>query len=121
MVEPDSSPMVERPIEAEPPIAETQLAEEPKPARRGRRKRVAVEAEVTAPEPAPPEAPPAETAEEAAPAEKPARKRRSKKAEAAAEPQPEAAPEEIAVPAASNDAVEEDGEPRRGWWQRTFG
>jgi ribonuclease E len=127
-VEPDSSPMVERPLAEEPPIAETQPAEEPQPPapKRGRRKKAAPEAEVTLPEPAPPEAPPAETAEQAAPPEKPARKRRSKKAEAApaeAEAEPAAA-EPVLVPAANNDTAEaeETGEPRRsGWWQRTFG
>jgi ribonuclease E len=120
-VEPDSSPMVERPIEAEPPISETQPAEEPKPApKRGRRKKAEAEAELAVPEPMPAEAPPAEVAEESAPAEKPARKRRSKKA--AEEPQPEPAAEQIPVPAANNDTAEEaEGEPRRGWWQRTFG
>jgi ribonuclease E len=126
-VEPDSSPMVERPIDEEPPIAETQAAEEPQPAapKRRRRTKAAPEAEAAVPEPAPAEAPPAETTDQAAPAEKPARKRRSKKAEAApaaedaaGEPQPQPAP----VPAANNDVEEEPaGEPRRGWWQRTFG
>jgi ribonuclease E len=124
-VEPDSSPMVERPVAEEPPIAETQPVEEPQPApKRGRRKKAAPEAEVTVAEPAPAEAPPAETADQAAPAEKPARKRRSKKAEAApAETEMTPAPEPVSVPAANNDVAEEtEGEPRRsGWWQRTFG
>jgi len=123
-VEPDSSPMVERPIDEEPAIAETAPAEEPQPApaKRGRRKKAAPEAEMTVPEPAPAEAPPAETADQAAPAEKPARKRRSKKAEAA-EANPTPAPEPVPVPAANNDIAEETSdEPRRsGWWQRTFG
>lgn len=121
-VEPDSSPMVERPIEEEPAIAETETPEEPKPGpKRGRRKKATPEAEASVTEPAPAEAPPAETAEDAAPAEKPARKRRSKKAEADETPPAEAEP--IPVPAANNDTAEdsEDGEPRRGWWQRTFG
>jgi ribonuclease E len=124
VVEPESSPMVERPIDDEPAIAETAPAEEPKPKRRRSRKAVAeAEAEVAVPEPAPAEAPPAETADQAAPPEKPARKRRSK-----AKPEPEQAqqseqPEEpVSVPAANNDtAAEPAGEPRRGWWQRTFG
>jgi ribonuclease E len=125
-VEPDSSPMVERPIEEEPPIAETAPAEEPQPKRRRSRKAAAVEAEVAVPEPAPADAPPAETADDAAPPAKPARARRSKKAEAApVEPVP--APEAMPLPAANNDtaddlADESAGEPRRsGWWQRTFG
>jgi ribonuclease E len=122
-VSPDSSPMVERPIDEEPPIAETAPAEEPQaaPAKRARRKKIAGEADVTVPEPAPAEAPPAETVDEAAPPEKPARKGRSKKA--AAETAPAPAPEPVPVPAANNDAAEEtSNEPRRsGWWQRTFG
>jgi len=122
-IDPDSSPMVERPIEAEPPIAETEPAEEPKPEapKRGRRKKAAAEVEVMVPEPAPAEAPPAETTEAAAPSEKPARKRRSKKAEAA-EPQAEPVTEPVPLRAANNDTADEiEGEPRRGWWQRTFG
>ena len=115
-VEPDSSPMVERPIDEETPIAETQPAEEPQPVKRGRRKKAAPDAEVSAPEPAPAETSPAETAEQSPP-EKPARKRRSKKADAAAA---DAGP--APVTAANNDMAEDvDGEPRRGWWQRTFG
>jgi len=119
VVEPDSSPMIERPIDEEPAIAETEAAAEPKPApKRGRRKKAEAEAKVTVPEPAAEEAPPAETDEDAAPVEKPARKRRSKKTEAKATP----TPEPVAAGAA-NDAVEDsDDEPRRsGWWQRTFG
>jgi ribonuclease E len=121
VVEPDSSPMVERPIDEEPPIAETQAAEEPKPKRR-RAKKAAPEAEVAVTEPAPAEAPPAETADQEAPPAKPARKRRSKAAPAAA-PEPEvAAAEPSHQPPANNDTAEEEGgEPRRGWWQRTFG
>jgi ribonuclease E len=115
-VEADSSPMVERPVADEPPIAEVAPAEEPKP--KGRRRKKAVEEEAV--EAAPAESAPAEPApvEEAeAPAAKPARKRRTKKADA----------EEAAAappPAANNDtaAADDDGEPRRsGWWQKTFG
>jgi ribonuclease E len=117
----DSSPMIERPIDEEPPIAETAPAEEPQPVapKRGRRKKAAAEAEVAVAEPAPAEAPPAETEDQAAPPEKPARKGRSKKAKAAAEPASEPTP----PPAANNDTADENGDgPRRsGWWQRTFG
>ncbi len=74
-VQPDSSPMVERPIDEEPPIAETTPVEEPKPKRR-RSKKAAAEAEVAVTEPAPADAPPAETADQEAPAVKPARKRK---------------------------------------------
>jgi len=120
-IEPDSSPMVERPIDEELPIAATKTDEEAKPApKRPRRKKAA--ADVAMPEPAPAEAPPAETAEDSAATAKPARNRRSRKADAGeTEPAPSAEP--VPVPAANNDTAEEaDGEPRRsGWWQRTFG
>jgi ribonuclease E len=120
VVEPESSPMVERPVDEEQPIAETAPADEPAaPAKRGRRKKTAVETEVTVSEPGPAEAPSAEIVDEAAPAKKPARKGRSKKAQA--EPAPTAEP--VPVPAANNDMADETSdEPRRsGWWQRTFG
>jgi ribonuclease E len=117
-VEADSSPMVERPIEDEPPIADTQPAEEAKPKRRRVKKETAA-AEPQAIEPAPVEAPPAEIADQAAPPAKPVRKRRTKAAPETVAAQPEApAP----ATAANNDtAEEENGEPRRGWWQKTFG
>jgi ribonuclease E len=119
-VEPDSSPMVERPTDEEPPIAEVAPAEEAKPKRR--RSKKAAEAEITVPEPAPAEAPPAETAEAAAEAPaKPVRKRKAK-----AKDEPAAAESEPPVPAPANSdtaegGFDESGEPRRGWWQRTFG
>ena len=102
-IAPDSSPMVETPIDQEQPIAETETVAEPKPKRR-RSKKADAEAEVTLPEPAP---------------AKPVRKRRSKaKIEAEAD-----APEPVTVPAANNDTAddEESADGRRGWWQRTFG
>jgi len=111
-VEPDSSPMAERPTAEEPPIADTESVEEPKPRRRSKK---------ATSEPAPADSSPAETAGQEAPPAKPARKRRSKAAsEPAAEQQ---ASETVPLPAANNDTVEtdENGEPRRGWWQRTFG
>jgi ribonuclease E len=119
VVEPDSSPMVERPIDEEPAIAETAPTEEPAPKRRRSRKAAAAEAEVAVPEPAPPEAPPAETAQEEQPAPKPRRGRGKKAATSDAEP----AAEPVAPPAANNDTADEGAdEPRRsGWWQRTFG
>ncbi len=131
-IEPASSLMVERPIEAEPPIAETAPApeEEPKPKRRRARK-AAAEAEAPpaieavaaeAPiEPVPTKAPAAEVSGEAVLSEKPARKRRSK---AKTEAEPAAPSEEVAasLPEANNDMAEGPAsEPRRGWWQRTFG
>jgi len=118
IVEPDSSPMIERPIDDEPPIAETQVAEEPKPKRSRSRKPAAAEVEIAVPEPAPADAPPAETADEEQPAPK-SRRGRGKKA--GAEPTPSAEP--TTPPAANNDTAEDStDEPRRsGWWQRTFG
>ncbi|MGN6156019.1 MAG: Rne/Rng family ribonuclease [Sphingomicrobium sp.] len=106
-VEPDSSPMVERPTDEEPPVAETEAPAEPQPKpKRSRRKKAEPEAE------APAEAP--EPAAEEAPAEKPKGRKAKPKTEAA-EPAP--------VPAADNDpnGGEEGGKPRSGWWQRTFG
>jgi ribonuclease E len=163
----DSSPMVERPLADEPPIAsmaapaeaqqDTQSdtglesgepeADAPRTRRRPRaRKAAATDAVIAVPEPAPADAPPAETADEAdvKPA-KPPRKRRTKASaaapeadavqlELAPEPEPESEPAATAEPApaaeptpaspaADNDASdsEPNGEPRRGWWQRTFG
>ncbi len=118
-IEPDSSPMVERPVDEEPPIAEVEAPAEPKPKARRSRKKAG-----EAPEPAPPEAPPAETADEQA-ADPPKPKRRSRKK--ASEPvNEEAAPEtgdSGPVPAADDESSgdETSGELRRGWWQRTFG
>jgi ribonuclease E len=125
VVEPDSSPMVERPVEDEPPIAQVEAPAEPQPKpRRSRAKAkpvepveaaetasVAVTQEPTAP---------AETAEEPKPA-KPARKPRAKKGKNEA-PAAEAA-DQASMPTADNDEAEDSsGEgPRRGWWQRTFG
>ena len=122
-VEPDSSPMVERPVDEEPPIAETGAPAEAEPvaskaegqkARRTRKKKTDV------PVPAPPEAPPAETADAKEVEPKP--KRRGRKAKAAETP-PEKEAEAAGVPTADNDpnGTETSGEPRRGWWQRTFG
>jgi ribonuclease E len=113
----DSSPMIERPTEEEPPIAEVEAPAEPQPKRRkSRAKKKDDTAEtVESSEPAPGEAVPAESAEETKPA-KPARKSRAKKAKA----EPSVA--ESAVPTADNDEADASGDgPRRGWWQRTFG
>ena len=121
VIEPESSPMVERPIDDEPPIAEIEAAEEAKPKRR-RGKKASIATATAVSEPAPAEAPPGETAEQAAEPAKPARKRRSKAKEPieALEGAPSEPP---SAPAANNDTAEESGnEPRRsGWWQRTFG
>jgi ribonuclease E len=109
-VEAGSSPMVERPTDEEPPIAETEAPAQPAPKpKRSRRKKAEPEAEA-----APAEAAPAPAQAEEAPAEKPKRRKAKPKAEAA-----EAAP----VRDADNDSNggEESGKPRSGWWQRTFG
>jgi ribonuclease E len=123
-VEPDSSPMVERPIDEESPIAETAAPTEAKPKPRRRKKAdepVAVAA-VEVPEPAPADAPPAETSDEAKPKRR-TRKTTKQPAETAA---PAKAAEAAALPDADNDPnggePGDPGEPRRGgWWQRTFG
>ena len=121
-IAPDSSPTVEQPLEEPPAAIAEEPVQEPKPKRGGRRKDAA-KAEPAAP-----------VAEEAAPVlneestptadveAKP--KRRTRKAKA-----PEAEPagtsqsaEVLPMPEADNDSTsEQDGEPRRGWWQRTFG
>jgi ribonuclease E len=116
-VEPDSSPMVERPIDEEPPIAETEAAPEAKPKkpRRSRKKEETPAAAVEVAEPAPADDPPAETSTEAE--AKPKRRTRKKAAE------PAEAKEAASVPEADNDSNggDEGGKPRSGWWQRTFG
>ena len=121
LIAPDSSPMVERPTDEEPPIAETQPAEEAKPKRRRTKKAAAgKDAAAPVPEPAPADAPPAETVDEEAPP-KPARKRRAK-AGSRSESAEATAEQSAGIPAANNDTAEDGGtEPRRGWWQRTFG
>ena len=137
-VEPESSPMIERPMSEEPPIAETAAAEEPRPKTRrrprARKDEAPAEAVIAVPEPAPANAPPAEIADEpAAAAERPKRRSRTRKSEAQAQPaeaapepekEPEAAvaaAEPATVPAADNDSAAPGDPPRRGWWQRTFG
>jgi ribonuclease E len=106
----DSSPMIERPVAEEPPIAEIEAEAEEKPKSRRRKK--------AEPKPAPAEAKvaPAETAEDEAPKPKRPRKgSKAAKAEATADPVP--------VPAANTDIAtpDDDSERRSGWWQRTFG
>ncbi|NIJ65378.1 ribonuclease E [Sphingomonas leidyi] len=121
-VEAEAAPAVEAPVAPTPePVAEEAPA---KPKRTRRKKAEAVEAGA-APAVEAPVAPAPEPVAEEAPA-KPKRTRR-KKAEAV---EAEAAPA-VEVPVAQDTApVEagegeegdnEDGTPRRGWWQRTFG
>jgi ribonuclease E len=119
-------------VAEEAPVAE----EKPKRKRAPRKTKAAVAAEAAAAEAetvaaeapveaavAEPEAPAAEP--EAEPA-KPAPKKRASRAKkaVAAEAAPEAAATREAEPVAANGDEEgesPDGEPRRGWWQRTFG
>jgi ribonuclease E len=122
----DAEPVaVEEPVAAEAAEADAPVA---KP-KRTRRKKADAEGEPAAVVEAAEEAAPA--AAEAAPAEKPKRTRRKKAEPAvdAVEVAPDAAPvAEAAVPAddaapqdSGSDGEGADGEPRRGWWQRTFG
>ena len=101
--EPESAP-AEAAAPAEPIVTAEAPAEKPKRTR----KKAEPKAEAV------PEAAPAEAATVDAPAEKPKRARKPK-AEAA-----QAAPAE-AQTAEAEMAEAEDGTPRRGWWQRTFG
>lgn len=103
------------------PVTEEPAAAEPEPVvekpKRSRRKKAEPAAEA-----APAEAEPAPVEAEAAPAAAndaaPPRRRRAKAAAAPAEAAPaEAADAGSDAPAAD----EENGTPRRGWWQRTFG
>jgi ribonuclease E len=113
--EPDSSPTVEPPpmvTEAPTAASEGEPGPEPKPKRGGRRKKSTEPVEVA----------PEEAARASEPEEKPKRRTRKTKA-AEAEPVNAAESAESAPPpTADNDSTaEQDGEPRRGWWQRTFG
>ncbi|WP_448140609.1 Rne/Rng family ribonuclease [Sphingopyxis fribergensis] len=117
---------VVEPVAEETPVAE----EKPKRKRAPRKTKAAAEAEAEAAE-AVVEAVEATPVVEAAPepeAEpaKPAPKKRASRAKkaVAAEAAPEAATTRDAEPVAANGDEESegpDGEPRRGWWQRTFG
>jgi ribonuclease E len=109
----EPQPAVEAAAEPQPePVAESAPEPEAKPKRAGRRKKAdaAPEASPEAPAEAAPaagEAPAPEPANDQEPAPKPRGRRKAA-----------AKPAEAAPPAQSE---EEDGEPRRGWWQRTFG
>jgi len=115
---------------AEPVVEEAPAAEEkPKRKRAPRKTKAAAAAEAEAAEAAaaPVADVPAEAAAEAEPV-KPAPKKRASRAKkaVAAEAAPEAATTREAEPVAANgdadgEGVGPDGEPRRGWWQRTFG
>jgi ribonuclease E len=132
------------PVEAEAvaePVAEEAPAAEEKPKRkrapRKTKAALAAEAAEAAETVEAPAADPAPAPEPEAEAEKPAPKKRASRARKKAEPAPEAALEPAAAgdaepvpaeappePVAAEAGADEDapdGEPRRGWWQRTFG
>jgi ribonuclease E len=93
-------------------------AEKPKRTRRKKADDAPVADAEPAPAPAPEPAPAPAPAAEAPAAEKPKRTRKK------AVPAAAAADPELAIAGAApsgDDGVGEDGEPRRGWWQRTFG
>jgi ribonuclease E len=101
------------PVEAAPAeeVAPEAAAEKPK---RTRKKKADVDVEAAPVEEAPTLAP--EVAEEA-----PAKPKRASRSRKKAEDAPEAAMAESAEAAPALEGPAEDGEPRRGWWQRTFG
>ena len=113
-------------VAAEAPV-EVVAEKAPAKPRRGRRTKAQIEADATAAEGAAAQAPVAEEA----PA-KPKRTRR-KKADVAAEAEAAASAVEAPAPAeeahaaepvaaeSESEGVNDDGTPRRGWWQRTFG
>ncbi|MEN2711070.1 Rne/Rng family ribonuclease [Sphingomonas sp. NPDC092331] len=119
--EAEAAPVAEAQAEPAPePVAEAAPA---KPKRTRKKKAEAIEAEAAPAVEAPAEPVPEPVAEAA-----PAKPKRTRKKAVAAEPA--AAPAEEPVPvaqdtapveAAEDDAENEDGTPRRGWWQRTFG
>jgi len=111
---PAAEPVVEVAAEAVTVEAEPEAAAKPK---RSRRKKADAEAPVAEAAPAVVDAAPEPVAEEAS--AKPKRRSRAK-APVAQDLEPTAAAEP--VPADGDaEAMGEDGEPRRGWWQRTFG
>ncbi|MCF2515514.1 Rne/Rng family ribonuclease [Sphingomonas sp. G124] len=118
-ITPEAPPMADLPVSEEPApeTAEPAADEQPKTRRRPRaRKKVE---DTAGAEAAPAMAPVEEPAEEIAPAEKPKRRSRAKKEPEVAPIEPTPAPRPAPAPEASNEDV--PGEPRRGWWQRTFG
>ncbi|MEO6581355.1 MAG: Rne/Rng family ribonuclease [Sphingomicrobium sp.] len=135
-IEPDSSPMVERLVADEAPIAavageqdDQSEAEGPKARRRPRARKSATAPASIAPARSPEADPEPDLEPEPAPT-KPARKSRSKAAAAesarppsrAASSAPDSGSATAVVPAPDNDSLSDDeGERRSGWWQRTFG
>ncbi len=116
-----AEPEAAAPEAAPEPAAQAEIAADApaaKPKRGGRRRKAEAEPEAEAEAEAP--APEAAVEEAATPAAAndsgPAPRGRRKAA-------PKAAPKAATRPAADADAgeIDEDGTPRRGWWQRTFG
>jgi ribonuclease E len=127
-VAPDEPPMADLPIADEPAPAESAPVNEEKPKTRRRpkaRKKAdeAVETEAEAAAEHVEAEPATEEAEApAAEAEKPKRKTRAKKKadDAPAEPKP-SGKKGAATPTPEPSNEDVPSEPRRGWWQRTFG
>ncbi|MDP9421720.1 MAG: Rne/Rng family ribonuclease [Pseudomonadota bacterium] len=137
-IAPDEPPMADLPIAEEPAPAEAGAAAEEKPVpseaegpktRRRPRARQKLEDEAAAATPPAAQAiTVANAAKEALPEdeeaaeEKPKRKTRARKKvdDAPVEPKP-AAKKAVATPTPEPSNEDAPGEPRRGWWQRTFG
>ncbi|MFY7835445.1 MAG: Rne/Rng family ribonuclease [Novosphingobium sp.] len=112
-------------VEAAEPVAEAAVEPAPVKPKRTRKKKVETETVVAAEEASAVEAEAVEVAAEPAPA-KPKRTRKKKVDAVAADAAPTEAvtaeaptADEVAAPVAVENA--DDGAPRRGWWQRTFG
>jgi ribonuclease E len=120
----DEPPMADLPVSDEPAPAEAapESEEKPKTRRRPRARKTAEVAEEAAPAPTVKTEEPvaAEAEPEAAAEEKPKRKSRAKKKTEDAPVEPKPANKTAVTPEADNEDAP-DGEPRRGWWQRTFG
>ncbi|MGQ3101073.1 MAG: Rne/Rng family ribonuclease [Sphingopyxis solisilvae] len=125
-VEPVADAVAAEPVADEAPAAE----EKPKRKRAPRKTKAAAEAEASETAEAAEATAPVETTVAAAEVEaepaKPAPKKRASRAKkaVAAEAAPEAVATGEAEPVAADDdagGTGPDGEPRRGWWQRTFG
>ncbi len=129
-ISPDEPPMADLPTAEEPAIAEPEVSDDkPKTRRRPRARKAVASAtegaieELSAPPAEPAEAPASSV--DAGVEDKPKRKSRARKKteDAPVEPKParkKAA--EAATPVPPEPSNEDaPGEPRRGWWQRTFG
>ncbi|MBL9067888.1 MAG: ribonuclease E/G [Sphingopyxis sp.] len=108
------------------PVADDAPAAEEKPKRKRAPRKTKAAAAAEAAEAAPEAVEPEPVAEAEAEPAKPAPKKRASRAKkaVAAEAAPEAAATREAEPVAADaeeNGVGPDGEPRRGWWQRTFG